>query len=544
MEISVSQIDTFCVQQGLPRLSSMENDIPPGASHRVYKLRFGLQAQWADERLPEVLALRVPWGQLLPKQSSDTTSNTSSNTPPQSPYTSLTSSCSMPSRQYLEILRGDDVVSTYDKVAPNTITDYAETESDVNKRSDVISETNAESEDRIRFRDEVACAIFIGNYSQIGPRVYSYGCDIDSALETPWLLTKFVSGTTLESQLPDLSPTQQYAVSELLVSLLQRTHQIPLPAQGRIRASPNMKDKGVPHLWTSDQHRDVIVIQSMSSGSDDHEHITMASTLPQVNSSNAKRLPTLVQQLKRKLENWKEKATDWHLSAFESECETLLAILDFIEGIPLHECTPMQSWPVVWHQDLAPRNILIEWSLWETHGIVDATLIDWDGALSAHVEHTIDFPVRVFLSCTRFAKTLSSDSIRDLHHHSKKLLSKVFPNRTSAQVAINQLLHRIISIIDGEFSLEWCIDLCYEVCKEWADWRALVVQERCCSLDAPPPGERFEDERDAEANLSDDTGDITSVIAECEEIQETPEADDLVTADTCVEECDGHGVSY
>ena len=97
---------------------------------------------------------------------------------------------------------------------------------------------------------------------------------------------------------------------------------------------------------------------------------------------------------------------------------------------------------------------------------------------------------------------------------------------------------------DGEFSLEWCIDLCYEVCKEWADWRALIAQERYCSLDAPPPGERFEDEKDAEADLSDDTGDITSVIAECEEIQETPEADDLVTADTCVKECDGHGVSY
>lgn len=69
----------------------------------------------------------------------------------------------------------------------------------------------------------------------------------------------------------------------------------------------------------------------------------------------------------------------------------------------------------------------------------------------------------------------------------------------------------------------------------------MIVKERYCSLNAPAPGERFKDDMDVEAALSNDTGDIVSVIAECEEIQETSEVDDLATADTCVKECDGYG---
>ena len=150
-----------------------------------------------------VLALRVFFFELIPDEDTD--------------------------RRYVECLEEEDVKSD---------TDYTKTANDLDNQS--------ESESRSRFRDEVACGISDGNYSKVAPRIYCYG--FDGPLRTLWVLMEFISGSTLKSQLPDLNLAQQYAVSELLVLLLQKSHLIRLPASGRIRANPNMKDEGTPCL--------------------------------------------------------------------------------------------------------------------------------------------------------------------------------------------------------------------------------------------------------------------------------------------------------
>ena len=169
----------------------------------------------------------------------------------------------------------------------------------------------------------------------------------------------FFPGTTLESQLPDLSLAQQYATAEILISLLQRSHRSRLPASGRIQAASHLKDEGAPVFWTRDQHHDVIAVQSMSSDSDSLEHITITPTLAYLSAPGAGRLPTLLQQLKRKLENWENRATDEYVFLFKENCKTVHAILDFEKEVSLSECTSMQSHSVIWHQDLAPRNVLL-----------------------------------------------------------------------------------------------------------------------------------------------------------------------------------------
>ena len=356
---------------------------------------------------------------------------------------------------------------------------------------------------------------------------------------------EFISGSTLESQLPGLNLTQQYAVSELLVSLLQKSHLIQLPASGRIKASPNMEDKGTPCLWTSDQHRNVIAIQSMSSTSDNQEYTTMTPTLADVNfPKNAERAPTLLRQLRRKLESWMDNATGDEELAFADDCDTLKAILDFFESANLLE----PSCSVLWHQDLAPRNLLLDWDRWESEGIVDGILIDWDGVIAAPKEYTFFSPEQFMLQSTRFAKTLTQESKRDLHDRSMKLMSKAFSDCDYAQIAINNVLSTLITITNEMFTSNWVIELSNALCQDWeqpdptgSSWRAVVSQDGYCSLNHPPPATRFEDSddsedteateaiEDTEAGLSDNTGRMTCEVARCKELNEVVEIDDLTT---------------
>ena len=201
--VSVSQINQLCVDLGFPRPQSVIDNIPAGASHRIYKLIFAGEPRWQDVKIPHILALRVSLFELIPLEPFDTASK-------------------------------------------------------------IIMEADS----RFRSRNEVACAIFSRNYSGVTPRVYLYGYGIDGPLGAPWVLMDFFYGTTLESQLPGLSPAQQYATAEVLISLLQRSHRSRLPASGRIQPASHMKDEGAPALWTRDQHHDVITIQSICSDSE------------------------------------------------------------------------------------------------------------------------------------------------------------------------------------------------------------------------------------------------------------------------------------
>ena len=98
-----------------------------------------------------------------------------------------------------------------------------------------------------------------------------------------------------------------------------------------------MQDEGALILWTRDQHHNVITIQLMCSDSESLEHISMTSTLADFSTSGAERPSTLLQQLKRKLENWRTRATDDLLFAFEEYCETIHTILDFEKEASLSE---------------------------------------------------------------------------------------------------------------------------------------------------------------------------------------------------------------
>ena len=289
---------------------------------------------------------------------------------------------------------------------------YMKTESDVSKGSYTTLKITVEAESRFRFRNEVACAISSGNHSEVAPRVYLYGYGIDGPLGAPWVLMDFFHGTTLESQLPGLSPAQQYATAEVLISLLQRSHRSRLLASGRIQAASHMKDEGAPVLWTRDQHHDVITIQPMCSDSDNLEHTSMTPTLADVSTPGAGRLPTLLQQLERKLDNLEIRATDDFLFAFKENCETIHTILDFEKEASLSEHIPMQSSFVIWYQDLAPRNILLDWSRWATDKVVHGTFIDWDEAISGPEDYTYTSPAQIMLECPRFRKTLSEESVR------------------------------------------------------------------------------------------------------------------------------------
>ena len=69
-------------------------------------------------------------------------------------------------RRYIECPEEDDMKSERD---------YTEKANDLGNQR--------KSESRSRFRDEVACAIFSGNYSEVAPRIYCYG--FDGPLRTP-----------------------------------------------------------------------------------------------------------------------------------------------------------------------------------------------------------------------------------------------------------------------------------------------------------------------------------------------------------------------
>ena len=212
----------------------------------------------------------------------------------------------------------------------------------------------------------------------------------------------------------------------------------------------------------------------------------------------------------------------------------------------------MQSPFVVWHQDLALRNILLDWSRWATDKVVQGTLIDWDEAISGPEEYTYTSPAQIMLGCPRFRKTLSEESVRDLHRHSEKLLSDAWLNSRCARIARNQVLSSVINVIDGEFAEERLIKLCVTVCKDWEQggsrWRALVAQKAYCLLEHPPPAgdleniEDSEDDEDDEADFSDVTGAVESAIAKCEGMQRTPEAVDLARKDGYVQEGDRYKV--
>ena len=175
-------------------------------------------------------------------------------------------------------------------------------------------------------------------------------------LGTLCVLMDFFPGTTLQDQLPNLRLAQQYATASVIISLLQRSSRSQLPASGQIQAASHMKDEGAPALWTRDQCYNVIATHSMFTDSDILECTTMTNTnLAHLSAPDAGRLPTLLQQLQRKLENWENSATDEDVMLFGEDCKTIHTILGFEKKASLPECTStsMQSHSVMWHQDLA-----------------------------------------------------------------------------------------------------------------------------------------------------------------------------------------------
>ena len=144
----------------------------------------------------------------------------------------------------------------------------------------------------------------------------------------------------------------------------------------------------------------------------------------------------------------------------------------------------------------------MDWSQWATDNVVHGTIIDWDEAISGPEEYTYTSPAQIMLECPRFQRSLSKESVRALHQHSEDLLSYTWPSSSCARIARNQLLSRVITVIDGEFGDNRSIKLCDAVCKDWQQddsiWRALVTQKGYCSLDHPPPAEYFEDSDDFE----------------------------------------------
>ena len=181
--VSVSQINQLCVDLGLPRPQSVIDNIEAGASHRIHKLIFTDESRWQDLKIPYILALYV---------------------------------------------------SLFELIALASGVNDMKTESDVSKVSYTTLKITVRAESRSRFRNEIACAIFCGNYSEIAPRVYLYRYGVDGPLRASWVLMDFYNGTSLESQLPGLKPVKQYVIAELLISLVQKSHRSRLPASGRI----------------------------------------------------------------------------------------------------------------------------------------------------------------------------------------------------------------------------------------------------------------------------------------------------------------------